>query len=101
MLWLVIMLACYVGVAYITVATEHFYVYSFLNNHNKGGRGLVTGYVFGILAVTIVVFVIVKYLILLRRWLSERRGTNPKVLAHRGHGMGLNGSHVMMLERKA
>jgi hypothetical protein len=99
MLWLVIMLACYVGVAYITVATEHFYVYSFLNDHNKGGRGLVAGYVFGILAVAIVVFIIVKYLILFRRWLTERRGTNPKVLAHRGHGMGLNGSHVMV-ERK-
>jgi hypothetical protein len=100
LLFIIIFLALYVGVAYITVASGGFYVYTFLNEHNKGGRGRVAAYVFGILALAIIVFIIVKYLILLRRWLSERRGINPKVLAHKGHGRGLNGTH-QLVERKA
>jgi hypothetical protein len=78
------MLALYVGVAYITKATEGFYVYTFLDPTRKGGRGLVTGYVFGILVVSIVAFIIVKYLILLRQWITETKlGKNGK-LAWRG-----------------
>lgn len=78
------MLAMYVGLAYITVATEHFYVYTFLNDHNSGGRGRVAGYIFGILALAIVVFVVVHCLILLRRWIVETKKGNMGKLQWRG-----------------
>lgn len=99
LLYLIIFLALYLGVAYITVATQGFYVYSFLNNNNSGGRARVTGYIFGILAGTIVIFTIVKYLITLRRWLSERRGVNPKALAHRGHGMRITSEQIVVEQK--
>ena len=37
---LIIILGCYVGLAYITHATKGFYVYSFLDPAGKGGRWL-------------------------------------------------------------
>jgi hypothetical protein len=50
------MVACYLGVAYITKATQGFYVYSFLNP-SKGP--ILAAYIVGILVGSIVVFVIV------------------------------------------
>jgi mannitol-specific phosphotransferase system IIBC component len=85
-LWLIIILALYLGVAYITVATEHFYVYSFLNDTEKGGRGRVAAYIFGILAATIVVFVIIHFVILLRKWVTETKlGMTGKLEHKRQH----------------
>ena len=68
---LIVLLALYLGLAYLTHTTEHFYVYSFLNPAN--GRGLVAGACVGILVASIIVFVIVRYLILLRRWTTEQK----------------------------
>jgi hypothetical protein len=82
------MLALYVGVAYITKATEGFYVYSFLDPHMKGGQGRVTGYVFGIMALAIVTFIIVKYLILLRKWITETKLHKLGKLEWRGERSG-------------
>ena len=73
LLWLIIILCLYLGVAFITFATEHFYVYSFLDDTKKGGRGRVAAYIFGILAAAIVVFIIVRYVILLRKWVTETK----------------------------
>ena len=68
----IIILALYLGLAYITKATQGFYVYSFLNPDK--GRGRVAGYVFGILVAEIIVFSIVKGLIWLRGIVTEGKG---------------------------
>jgi len=83
-LWLVIMLALYLGVAFITLATEHFYVYSFLDYHSKGGRGRVAGYILGILVAAIVIFIIVHFIMLLRKWITETKLKKTGRLEHRG-----------------
>jgi uncharacterized membrane protein len=85
LLWLVILLALYIGVAYITVATEGFYVYSFLDQHNKGGRGRVAGYVFGILVVVIIVFLVVHFAIWFKKRVVETKKRNLGKLEHRGN----------------
>jgi hypothetical protein len=86
LLWLIILLCLYLGVAFITFATEHFYVYSFLDDRKKGGRGRVAGYIFGILAATIVIFIIVRYVILLRKWVTETKlGFTGKLEHKREH----------------
>jgi hypothetical protein len=73
LLWLIILLCLYLGLAFTTFATEHFYVYSFLDDSKKGGRGRVAGYIFGILAAAIIIFIIVRYVILLRQWVTETK----------------------------
>jgi uncharacterized membrane protein len=90
LLWIIILLALYLGVAFITHATEHFWVYNFLDNNNKGGRGRVAGYIFAILAAAIVVFIVVKYLILLRKWITETKLGKSGRLEHRGGYAGGN-----------
>jgi hypothetical protein len=66
-----IILALYLAVAYITVATEGFYTYSFLNPAN--GIGKRAGYIVGILAAAIVIFLIIWGLVWLRRWVTEKK----------------------------
>jgi hypothetical protein len=83
LLWLIIILCLYLGVAFITFATEHFYVYSFLDDTKKGGRGRVAGYIIGILVAAIIVFIIVRYLILLRKWVTETKLHKTGKLEHR------------------
>lgn len=55
----------YVGLAYVTYATQGFYPYAFLNPAN--GRGRLAGYIVGIAAACAVIFVIVWGLIWIRR----------------------------------
>jgi hypothetical protein len=84
-LFLIIILALYLGLAYLTHYTEGFYVYSFLDP--AGGKGKVIGYVFGILAAIIVIFCIVKLVIWGRKWLTEiKMGRTGKF--HGGREMG-------------
>ncbi|KAI9843409.1 MAG: hypothetical protein M1837_006435 [Sclerophora amabilis] len=71
LLILLVLLALYVGLAYLTHATQGFYPYAFLDP-STGGQGRVTAYAFGILAAIIVIFIVVWGLIWLRRWLTER-----------------------------
>lgn len=61
-------LALYLALAYITVATQGFYTYSFLDPGR--GKGRVVGYVFGILVAICVVFGLVWGLIWTRRWVT-------------------------------
>lgn len=68
---LVILLALYLGLAYLTHSTQNFYVYPFLDPRN--GRGLIAGACIGILAAAVVVFVIVHFLIKLREWITETK----------------------------
>ncbi|KAL1843767.1 hypothetical protein VTK73DRAFT_2732 [Phialemonium thermophilum] len=71
-LWLVLLLALYLALAYLTRATKGFYVYSFLDPATSG-RGAVAGYVFGIAAGCLVVFLFARGAIALRRWLTEEK----------------------------
>ena len=68
----IILLALYLGLAYLTHATEGFYVYDFLDLQ-ENSSGVVAAYIVGILVAAIVVFLIVRYLILLRVWVTEKK----------------------------
>ncbi|RDL33299.1 Uncharacterized protein BP5553_08738 [Venustampulla echinocandica] len=98
LLFLVIILACYCGLAYLTQYTKHFYVYSFLDPNPKVvdatgkniggvGKGAVVGYVFGIAAGIIVVFSIVKGITWVRKWVTERKMGREGVF-YKGRRMG-------------
>jgi len=67
---IIFILALYLSLAYLTHATQGFYTYSFLDP-NKG-RGRVVAYVFGILAASIVIFLVVWCLVWVRKWLTEK-----------------------------
>lgn len=72
MLWLIVILALYLGLAYLTKATKGFYVYSFLDP-GVDGKGAVAGYVFGIAAACLIIFWVAWGLIRLRKWLTEEK----------------------------
>ena len=80
MFWLIIILAMYLALAYLTYATQGFYTYPFLDYTSTGSRGLVAAYIFGIAVGTIIVFCIVWGLIWLRKWITEKKlGFDGKV----------------------
>tara|TARA_R110002003_G_scaffold12_2_gene812 strand:- start:14300 stop:14680 length:381 start_codon:yes stop_codon:yes gene_type:complete len=68
----IVLLALYLGLAYLTHATQGFYVYDFLDLQ-ANSSGIVAAYIIGILVAAIVVFLIVRYLILLRIWVTEKK----------------------------
>lgn len=70
-LWLIIILALYLALAYLTKHTEGFYVYSFLDP--AGGKGKVAGYILGIAAGILIIFLLVRFAIVLRKWLTETK----------------------------
>jgi uncharacterized membrane protein len=63
----------YLALAYLTHATQGFYVYNFLDYQDVGGRGIVAGYIFGILVGIIIIFCLVWCIIWVRRWLTETK----------------------------
>jgi hypothetical protein len=69
---IILILALYLGLAFLTYATDGFYVYPFLDLQ-KNSSGFVGGMIIGILVVAIIVFVIVRYLIVLRVWVTEKK----------------------------
>ena len=91
---IIIILALYLGLAYLTHATEGFYVYSFLDIQ-ANGSGLVAGACIGILVGAIIVFVIVRYLILLRRWITESKLGSKGKFSSRDKLLDAVGSHEM------
>ena len=83
-LWLIVILALYLAVAYITEATKGFYTYDFLDPAKK--HGLVAAYVFGIAVGSLVVFGIAWGLIWLRRFVTEKKlGKMGKFSAREKH----------------
>lgn len=68
----ILLLALYLGLAYLTHATQGFYVYPFLDLQAHSS-GVVAGYILGILVAAIVIFLIVRYLIALRVWITETK----------------------------
>lgn len=85
MVWLVLILALYLAVAYITKANWGFYTYSFLNAEKQ--HGLVAAYVFGIAVGALIVFGVVYGLVALRKWVTEtkmrKHGKFAKQAPHR------------------
>lgn len=70
---IVIVLACYLGLAYVTHATQGFYVYDFLDDKNGTKRGTVAGYCIGILVAAIVIHLVVHFIIVIRVWATEKK----------------------------
>jgi hypothetical protein len=68
----VVLLAAYLGLAYLTYATQGFYTYGFLDLQ-RNSSGIVAAYIVGILVAAIIIFLIVRYLILLRSWATEQK----------------------------
>jgi len=68
---LVLFLLGYLGVAYITHATQGFYTYSFLNPQKQGAK--LAAYIAGIAIGEVVVFLLVRGVVLLRERLFTRR----------------------------
>ncbi|OJD32905.1 alpha beta hydrolase fold-1 [Diplodia corticola] len=68
---LTLLLALYLGLAYVTHAAQGFYVYSFLDIQ-ANGSGSVTAYCFGILIGMAIIFVLVRFLVKGRVWVTER-----------------------------
>ncbi|KAJ6260753.1 hypothetical protein Dda_4982 [Drechslerella dactyloides] len=62
----------YLAIAYITKATQGFYTYSFLDP-KRSGSGVTAAYCIGILIGTVLLFSIVKGLIWVRMWATERK----------------------------
>lgn len=78
MIPIVIILGLYLALAYLTHATAGFYTYDFLDLE-KNSSGVVAGYCIGILVGSIILFLIVRYLIVLRIWVTEKKlGKNGK-----------------------
>lgn len=67
---LIVILLLYLGLAYLTHATQGFYVYNFLDPDT--GAGKVTGYCFGIFAAIVVIFFVVWGLIWVRRRVTRQ-----------------------------
>ncbi|KAF2199900.1 hypothetical protein GQ43DRAFT_99179 [Delitschia confertaspora ATCC 74209] len=81
---IIVILALYLGLAYLTYFKDHFFVYDFLDNKTHS-PGLVTGYCFGILIGAIIVFLIVRYLIVMRVWITETKlGRHGKAVPNAG-----------------
>ncbi|KAF1948893.1 hypothetical protein CC80DRAFT_519784 [Byssothecium circinans] len=68
----IIILAMYLGLAYVTHITQGFYTYDFLNLQTNSS-GKVAAYIVGILAAAVIIFLIVRYLIMLRVWVTEKK----------------------------
>jgi len=68
MVCLIVILAFYLALAYITHATEGWYVYSFLDSSNGP---ILAAYIAGIAVAAVVIFAIVNCVIRGRKWLTE------------------------------
>jgi len=99
LLWLVLLLVGYLGVAYLTHYTKGVYVYPFLDSSPKvldsagkniGGIGVYSAaYIVGIAVGIVILFCISKGLILLRKWVTEKKaGMTGKFYGGRAMGHG-------------
>jgi hypothetical protein len=81
--FLVLLLACYIGLAYLTHCTKGVYVYhqldpdppNYVDGENIGGvgKGIAAGYVLGMVAGLCLLFCVVKGLARLRKWVTETK----------------------------
>lgn len=76
--FLVIILALYLALAYLTDATQGWYTYNFLDTQGGRKSGKVAAVIFVILAAALVLFLIVWSVIWLRRKLTGGKVKRPK-----------------------
>lgn len=69
-IWVLLFLALYFALAYLTFATQHFFVYSFFDS-SRIGRGSIVKWVFVVAAMTVAIFLAVKSVIWIRRLVTE------------------------------
>lgn len=79
---IIILLALYLGLAYLTHATQGFYTYGFLDLQ-KNSSGIVAAYIIGILVAAVIIYLIVRYVIMLRVWVTERKMGKTGKFSHR------------------
>ncbi len=94
LLWLIVILALYLGLAYITRASKGFYVYNFLDPATSGS-GAVAAYVFGIAAACIIIYLLAHGLIALRKWITEDKLGLDGKFAHGGSSRSRRGDAEM------
>lgn len=78
LLFVIFLIACYVGVAYITYAEQHFYTYDFLNQ-GEYGTGIVSAFVVVLGIATVVSFLVGQFVIFVREYVAA------KLLPSQGH----------------
>lgn len=86
LLLVVILIACYVGVAYITRADQGFYPYPFLNVE-ENGSGLVGGFCVGIGVGTVISFMIGQFVVWLRELVAAKVQKSGAWGSARAHGV--------------
>ncbi|KAL7283076.1 hypothetical protein PYCCODRAFT_1376810 [Trametes coccinea BRFM310] len=72
----IIMLACYLGVAYITRATQGFYTYSFLDPHKEHAK--LAAYIVAVGVAEVIAFLLARVLTLARVRLVQRRDARQR-----------------------
>ena len=98
MLWLILVLALYLALAYVTKASKGFYPYDFLDPKAQGA--LVAAYVFGIAVGCLVVFGLAWGAIWLRKYVTETRLGKTGKFAKGGHEAGAAGDMEMAKPRE-
>ncbi|KAL2166291.1 hypothetical protein VTG60DRAFT_2975 [Thermothelomyces hinnuleus] len=83
MLWLILLLALYLALAYVTKASKDFYPYDFLDP--KEQHGLVAAYVFGIAVGCLIIFGVASSIIWLRKYVTETKLGKTGKFAKKGH----------------
>jgi hypothetical protein len=82
---IIAILALYLGLAYLTYAVDDYFVYDFLDNKTNS-PGKVAGYILGILVGSVIVFLLVRFAIVLRTWITENKLGKTGVTSARGEG---------------
>lgn len=91
LVWLIAILLGYLAVAFITLAAQGWYTYSFLDHDKVGGRGVVAAYVIGIAIGIVVIFVLVWGVVWVRRWVTEvKLGKTGKFVEERRVDVEMN-----------
>lgn len=100
LLVLIVLLALYLGLAYLTKASEGFYPYTFLDT-SKGSQSKVAAYAFGILAAIIVIFGVIWLVVWARKWLTEGKLGMEGKLAGRRRTKDSEQEDVVMVTKEA
>jgi len=86
LLFLIVILGGYLGIAYITHATEGFYTYAFLNPQKE--HGLLAGYIVGIAVGECIVFAVIRGVCCLRERITRARFHRSFADVHNQEEMG-------------
>lgn len=71
-LWLIVVLALYLALAYVTHATKGFYTYTFLDIENQGSA-ITAAWIIAIAVAAVVIYLLARGALWLRLWLTEKK----------------------------